>query len=65
MAALGAAYKLLRDHGMRAAVARHFIVELRKSGFVLVKEAELVKSKKIEQKIDVIIKLMKLNRRQR
>jgi hypothetical protein len=65
MATLGPAYKILRDHGMRPAIARHFIVQLRKSGFVLVKEDELVKSKKIEQQIDIIIKLMKLNGRQR
>jgi hypothetical protein len=54
-----AAYQQLRDIGMRPTVARHFIVGLRRSGFVLVKEKELVQAKKINRQIETIIKLMK------
>ena len=58
-----AAYQLLKDLGMRPAIARHFLVGLRKSGFVLVKEKELAQVKKINSQIDIIIKLMKLRSR--
>lgn len=58
-----AAYQALRNLGMRPAVARHFLVGLRKNGFVLVKEKELTQVRKINRQIDIIIKLMKLNRR--
>ena len=59
------AYKLLRDLGMRPAIARHFIVQLRKSGFVLVREKEIIQTKQINRQIDIIIKLMKLGRKRR
>lgn len=54
-----AAYQQLRDLGMRPAVARHFVVGLRRNGFVLVKEKELTQAKKIHRQIETIIKLMK------
>lgn len=57
-----AAYKLLRDLGMRPPLARHFVVQLRRNGFVLVKEKQLVQMKQINRQIEIIIKLMKLNR---
>lgn len=53
------AYEILRFLGMRPAIARHFLVQLRKQGFVVVKEAEVTSVKQINQKIEVIIKLMK------
>jgi hypothetical protein len=56
---MNAAYKVLRDQGMRAAIARHFVVQLRRNGFVLVKEKELTQAKKINRQIEIIIKLMK------
>lgn len=62
MAQANAAYKQLRGLGMRPAVARHFIVGLRRNGFVLVKEKELTQAKKISRQIEIIIKLMKSGR---
>jgi hypothetical protein len=59
MSKLNAAYRLLKDLGMRPAIARHFIVGLRRNGFVLVREEELVQAKQINRKIEIIIKLMK------
>ncbi len=57
------AYKLLRELGMRPAIARHFIVQLRKSGFVLVKEKQLIQTQEINRQIEIIIKLMKEGRK--
>lgn len=57
------AYKLLRELGMRPPIARHFLVGLRKKGFVLVEEKKLDTAKRINRQIDIIIKLMKAKRR--
>jgi hypothetical protein len=58
-----AAYKLLRELGMRPAIARHFLVGLRKKGFILVEEKKLKTATKINRQIEIIIKLMKAKRR--
>lgn len=55
-----AAYQQLRELGMRPTVARHFLVGLRRGGFVLVKEKELTQAKKINRQLEILIKLMKL-----
>jgi hypothetical protein len=54
------AYQLLRGLGMRPAIARHFLVQLRDNGFVIVKEREIIQTKQINRQIEIIIKLMKL-----
>lgn len=58
------AYKLLRNSGMRPAIARYFIDRLKQSGFVIVEKGQVAKTglleKKIERKIEIIFKLMKL-----
>ncbi len=59
---LNVAYQLLRDLGMRTAIARHFIVGLRRNGFILIKEKELVQAKKIVRQVEIITKLMKLGK---
>lgn len=59
------AYKLLRDLGMRPAIARNFVSQLRANGFVLVREKELVQTKQINRQIEIIIKLMKAKSRSR
>ncbi len=60
-----AAYQALRELGMRPAIARHYLVGLRSLGFVIVKEKQLVTTKKINRQIEIIIKLMKANRRKK
>jgi hypothetical protein len=60
-----AAYAQLRHLGMRPTLARYFLVGLRRAGFVLVKEKELVTTKKINRQIEIIIKLMKLGNRRK
>jgi hypothetical protein len=57
---LNAAYKLLRDLGVKAAIARQLLVLLRQNGFVIVNEKELVQVRQINKQIGVIIKLMKV-----
>jgi hypothetical protein len=57
-----AAYAMLTQMGMRPQLARYFLVGLRRSGFVLVKEKDIVTTKKINRQIEVIIKLMKLGK---
>jgi hypothetical protein len=56
------AYKLLRELGMRPAVARHFVVGLRKRGFVVVEESKIVTAAQINRQIEIIIKLMKMGK---
>ena len=60
-----AAYKELIHAGMRPTLARYFLVRLRRSGFVIVKEKDIATSKKINRQIEIIINLMKLNNRKR
>lgn len=60
-----AAYQLLRNLGMRAAIARHFLVKLRAEGFVVVEEKTITKAAQINQKLEIIIKLMKASRRRK
>jgi hypothetical protein len=59
------AYSLLRELGMRPAIARHFLVGLRKKGFVVVEEAKITTAKQINRQIEIIIKLMKFNGRRK
>ena len=57
---MNSAYKLLRDLGVRAAIARQLLVLLRQNGFVIVNEKELAQARQINKQIEVIIKLMKM-----
>ena len=63
------AYKLLRDLGMRPAIARYFLERLKQRGLVIVEASQIAKAakleKKIERKIEIIIRLMKLNGRRK
>lgn len=56
------AYLLLRELGMRPAIARHFLIGLRKKGFVIVEEATVTKAGQINEKLKIIIALMKRQR---
>lgn len=60
-----AAYQTLRELGMRPAIARHFLVKLRESGFVIAEEKSIVSAQKINRKIEVIISLMRQGNRRR
>lgn len=53
------AYNLLKELGMRPAIARHFLIRLRDRGFILVEETKVTKASEINQKLEVIIALMR------
>lgn len=60
-----AAYKVLRDSGMRPAIARHFLVRLREFGFVVVEEKSITTTAQINESIKTIIALMRAGNRRR
>ena len=56
------ANRLLRDLGVRTAIARYFLVKLREKGFVIVEERKITTAAGINRNIEIIIALMKAER---